>query len=73
MQFNPDHKPSRSGLDLSTAALMDRAFYRRRPLGLNVQFDNLGKLDEWSFNSVEARENFITTLGRKGLSHAVSS
>lgn len=74
MQFNPNHKPSREKLDAMTAAIMDRAFYRNRANGFNVQFNSIanGMLDEWSFNSAENRDAFIRTLVREGVSYAIS-
>jgi hypothetical protein len=52
---------------------MDRAFYRNRAAGLNVQFHHEdGHLDEWSFNTPENRDAFAASLARQGVAYAFS-
>lgn len=64
-KFDQNHKPSRNGLSPEIAALMDRAFYSRRPLGFNVQFlTEDGQRDEWSFNNRASAERFANNLDR---------
>lgn len=74
MTFDPAYKPHRDGLTPAIAALMDRAFYRNRADGFNVQFiaEN-GKRDEWSFNSRERAEAFATNLAKRDVESAFSA
>jgi hypothetical protein len=72
--FDMSHKPNRENVTEEVAAMMDRAFYKRRPLGMNVQFINEdGLRDEWSFNSVERAEAFADKIRRSGLPVAISA
>ncbi len=73
MQFDHAHKPHRDGLTPDIADLMDRAFYRNRANGFNVQYiTDLGTLDEYSFNSRERAEAFAANLARHGHESAFS-
>lgn len=73
LRFHVDHKPNRDNLSPSIVLLMDRAFYRNRAAGLNVQFHHEdGHLDEWSFNTPEHRDAFAASLARQGVAYAFS-
>lgn len=74
MKFDPDNKPNRDNLTPAIAAMMDRAFYRNRANGFNVQFVNeSGHLDEWSFNCRERAEGFAANLAKRGIESAFSA
>lgn len=74
MKFDANHKPNRANLSPTVVAMMDRAFYARRPAGLNVQFINeVGDLDEWSFASIDSRDQFLAGLQKQGRDFAVSA
>lgn len=67
LKFDPSYKPHRDGLSPEIAAMMDRAWYRNRANGFNVQFiGETGKLDEWSFKDAERRDAFMNNLRRHG-------
>lgn len=73
MDFDPTLRSNSEGLPPHLAAAKDRLFYSRRPLGLNVQFIREdGLRDEWSFADVSRRDNFVASLVRRGVPHAVS-
>jgi hypothetical protein len=74
MQFDPTYKPNRDNLPPDVIGLMDKAFYRNRDRGFNVQFRHLadGSLDEWSFNSLDAAEAFAAKLEANGTDYALS-
>jgi hypothetical protein len=72
MKFNPTHKPEYSGLPAPMAVAAETVFYQRRAAGLNVQFMNAGKLDEWSFATVEQRDKLVSRLSRDGAAFALS-
>lgn len=73
MTFDTTHKPNRDKLSPHIVLLMDRAFYRNRAAGLNVQFiGETGDLDEWSFNDVAHRDAFVAGLARQGIASATS-
>ncbi len=73
MKFDASFHPSRSNLSPAIAAAMDRAFFARRPAGLNVQFlTEAGALDEWSFASAAQRDRFTDGLRADGRDFAVS-
>jgi hypothetical protein len=72
--FNPEYKPNRDNLAPHIVALMDRAFYRNRANGFNVQFVNeAGRIDEWSFNNRERAEAFAANLARHDIASAFSA
>lgn len=74
MTFDNTYKPHRDGLDAVMASMMDRAFYRNRANGFNVQFiAEDGKRDEWSFNCRERAEAFASGLERRGIVPAFSA
>ena len=75
MKFDPTFKPNRENLTPTIAAMMDRVFYGRRPLGQNVQFINedTGTLDEWSFESADRAAKFSAQLTRQGRDNVVSN
>lgn len=74
MRFNADYKPNRDNLSPTIISLMDRAFYRNRAAGLNVQFHHDdGHLNEWSFNTPDDRDAFAANLARQGVAYALSS
>jgi hypothetical protein len=72
MQFNHSHKPDYSNLPQAMSARMSEVFYERRAQGLNVQFVNIGKLDEWSFATAAQRDAFTARLATENSSYAVS-
>lgn len=73
MTFDSTFKPNRDGLAAPIAAAMDRVFYARRPLGLNVQWiRDDGQLDEWSLQDIARRDAFVAKLQRDGKSFAIS-
>src|SRR5690606_33953324 len=73
LTFDHSHKPTRNGLPGPMAAMMDATFYKRRPIGLNVQFINNGKLDEATFANAAERDAFVARLRGDSLPFAVSS
>ncbi|MBB2819016.1 UNVERIFIED_ORG: hypothetical protein GGD59_002261 [Rhizobium esperanzae] len=74
MTFDNSYKPNRENLTPEIAALMDRAFYRNRANGFNVQFVNeRGQADEWSFNCRERAEAFAANLARHGTESVFSA
>ena len=73
MTFDATHKPKRDNLSPAIAAMMDRAWYRNRANGFNVQFiAESGKLDEWSFNNRDRAEAFAFGLEKRGIASAFS-
>lgn len=73
MTFDPTLSPCRDGLSEPIAAAMNRIFFARRPLGLNVQFVTLdGALDERSFATASARDSFTGLLASEGRDYAIS-
>ena len=74
MKFDHNNKPNRDNLSPAIAAMMDRAFYRNRANGFNVQFiSESGVLDEWSFNSRDRAEAFADNLAKNGKQSAFSA
>lgn len=73
MNFDPTIAPVRSGLPPALAAKADALFYARRPLGLNVQFIREdGARDEFSLADAARRDEFVSSLKRRGVAFAVS-
>lgn len=73
LKFDPSLKPNRDRLSPEIAALMDRAWYRNRANGFNVQFiRDDGKRDEWSFKDAERRDGFMDKLRRDGIACVAS-
>lgn len=72
MQFDPNHKPNRDNLSAATAALMDRVFYNRRAQGMNVQWMNEGRLDEWSMESAERAQRLFEKFQSQGIDAVIS-
>jgi len=73
MNFNPEYKPNRENLSPTIAAMMDRVFYSRRAQGMNVQWMNEGRLDEWSMETVERAQAFLAQLQRRGIDAVISN
>jgi hypothetical protein len=72
MQFDHSHKPDYSNLPQAMSARMSEVFYERRAAGLNVQFVNAGKLDEWSFATTAQRDTLTARLASQNSNYAVS-
>jgi hypothetical protein len=72
MKFDPTYNPNYANLPPAIAERMSAVFYERRAAGLNVQFMNAGKLDEWSFAAAEQRDNLVSRLNASGESFAIS-
>lgn len=75
LEFDPSHKPGRENLPPHLVELMDKAFYRNRENGCNVQFinDANDKLDEFSFNTREDAEGFAKKLAAQKRAFALSA
>lgn len=72
MKFKSEHAPDYSKVG-AAAVILSRAFYKRRPLGLNVQFmSDDGTLDEWSFADNPRRDAFTKSLKAQGRAFALS-
>jgi hypothetical protein len=67
MIFDPTFRPDHSGLPAPVRKKALATFLRNRELGCNVQFidPDTGELQEWSFNSEERRDGFISKLDRQ--------
>lgn len=72
MNFNPEYKPNRDNLAPRMVEMMDRVFYSRRAQGMNVQFMNNGKLDEWSMESADRAHALHAKLTRDGVDAVIS-
>lgn len=73
MKFNPEYKPNRDNLSAHIVVMMDRVFYGRRALGMNVQFIREdGRLDEFSLESAERAQAFLAKCHRQGLDAVIS-
>lgn len=73
MNFDHNFKPNRDNLPPVLVDAMNRVFYSRRSQGMNVQWMNNGKLDEWSMESAERAEKFAANLARKGIPAVISN
>jgi len=73
MQFNPEFKPNRENLAPRMVEMMDRVFYSRRAQGMNVQFMNNGKLDEFSLESADRANAFLAQCKRNGIDAVISN
>lgn len=74
MTFDNEFKPNRDNLNPRIAEMMDRAFYRNRANGQNVQFVNeVGSLCEFSLESVAKAVEFSQKLSRQGVTSVLSA
>lgn len=75
MTFDHSNKPNRDNLNPAIAAMMDRAWYRNRANGFNVQFrdPDTATLSEWSFNSRDRAEAFALNLNKRNIETAFSA